>query len=113
MKRSGLMTLALVPCAVVSGFQQATYAPIRQRLDVGFELHASVVETTETETEKAVGLPQSELPSVIQGFVDERAEFRIALGRAMDTLRRDYPDILFQEPGEQRSGVVVRAESWR
>jgi hypothetical protein len=40
-----------------------------------------------------------ELPPVIQQIADERAEFQINLGRAMDTLRRDMPDILSRTPG--------------
>jgi hypothetical protein len=39
------------------------------------------------------------LPPVIQQIADERAEFQINLGRAMDTLRRDMPNILSHPPG--------------
>lgn len=42
---------------------------------------------------------RKELPPVIQQIADERAEFQINLGRAMDTLRRDMPDILSRTPG--------------
>lgn len=41
----------------------------------------------------------SELPPVLQSIVDERAEFQMNLGKAMDTLRKDYPDILKKSPG--------------
>jgi hypothetical protein len=40
-----------------------------------------------------------ELPPVIQQIADERADFQINLGRAMDTLRRDMPNILSRTPG--------------
>ena len=39
------------------------------------------------------------LPPVIQQIANERAEFQINLGRAMDTLRKDMPYILSQTPG--------------
>lgn len=44
----------------------------------------------------------SELPPVLQIIVDERAEFQMNLGKAMDTLRKDYPDILHKSPGTIR-----------
>ena len=40
------------------------------------------------------------LPPVIQQIADNRAEFQINLGRAMDTLRRDMPEILSRNPGK-------------
>ena len=39
------------------------------------------------------------LPPVIQQIANERAEFQINLGRAMDALRKDMPYILSQTPG--------------
>ena len=40
------------------------------------------------------------LPPVIQSIADERAEFNMNLGKAMDTLRKDMPDILHRKPGK-------------
>lgn len=40
------------------------------------------------------------LPPVLQQIVDEQMEYRINLGRAMDTLRKDMPDLLTRTPGE-------------
>jgi hypothetical protein len=40
-----------------------------------------------------------DLPPVLQQIADERAEFHINLGRAMDTLRSDMPKILSRTPG--------------
>ena len=40
------------------------------------------------------------LPPVIQSIADERAEFNMNLGKAMDTLRKDMPDILHKKPGK-------------
>lgn len=103
------MTLALVPCAIVNGFQQVTHVPVRrQRLDVGVQhpLQSTLMEEaaeTTSSTSSSSSLTEEtsiELPTVLQSFVDERAEFRIALGKAMDTLRRDYPNVIFKEPGE-------------
>lgn len=38
------------------------------------------------------------LPPLLQEMVDERREFEMNLGRAMDTLRRDYPRLLKEVP---------------
>ncbi len=46
------------------------------------------------------------LPPVIQQIANERAEFQINLGRAMDTLRKDMPYILSQTPGTLSVGVL-------
>jgi hypothetical protein len=40
-----------------------------------------------------------DLPPVIRDIVDERMEFQINLGRAMDTLRSDMRTILYEKPG--------------
>jgi len=51
------------------------------------------------EQKEEVCAPQTSLPPVIQQIADNRAEFQINLGRAMDTLRRDMPEILNRKPG--------------
>lgn len=38
------------------------------------------------------------LPPVLQNMVDERRAFELNLGKAMDTLRKDYPKMLTREP---------------
>ena len=40
-----------------------------------------------------------DLPPVIQQIADERREFQMNLGKAMDVLRKDMPDILHKKPG--------------
>ena len=40
-----------------------------------------------------------DLPPVIQQIADERQEFQLNLGKAMDTLRKDMPEILKRAPG--------------
>lgn len=42
-----------------------------------------------------------DLPPVIQQIADERRDFQVNLGKAMDTLRKDMPEILKQAPGEK------------
>jgi hypothetical protein len=39
------------------------------------------------------------LPPVIQSLVDERREYQLNLGRALDVLRTDMQDILSKTPG--------------
>jgi hypothetical protein len=41
----------------------------------------------------------SELPPVLQNLVNERREYEMNLGKAMDTLRKDYPYMLQKLPG--------------
>lgn len=41
----------------------------------------------------------TDLPPVIQGIADERREFQMNLGKAMDTLRKDMPYMLKRAPG--------------
>lgn len=40
----------------------------------------------------------SELPPVLKEIVDERREYELNLGKAMDTLRKDYPELLRRKP---------------
>jgi hypothetical protein len=93
-----LTTLVLLPCAAVNAFQQVSLVPRTHRLDAVFALGgSSVLEEDATETEARTYA--SDLPPVLQDIVDERNEFRLNLGRAMDVLRQDYPEILRKTPG--------------
>ena len=40
-----------------------------------------------------------ELPPVLKDMVQERREYELKLGKAMDTLRKDYPQLLTKKPG--------------
>jgi len=40
----------------------------------------------------------TDLPPVLQEMVDERREFELNLGKAMDVLRKDYPHMLHKTP---------------
>jgi hypothetical protein len=51
------------------------------------------------EKDGAVG-ETADLPPVLQGIMDERREFNMNLGRAMDVLRKDYPYMLYKSPGK-------------
>jgi hypothetical protein len=41
-----------------------------------------------------------DLPPLIQQIADERREFQVNLGKAMDTIRKDMPEILKSAPGK-------------
>ncbi len=53
-----------------------------------------------TNSEAPVIPDKAPLPTVLQQIVDERQEFQIHLGRAMDTLRKDMQNILTELPGK-------------
>lgn len=42
----------------------------------------------------------SPVPRKVQMVIDERAEFEMNLGKAVDTLKKDYPKILTEDMGE-------------
>jgi len=41
--------------------------------------------------------------SPLNMIVDERREFELKLGKAVDTLKKDYPDMLTEAPGKSAS----------
>jgi hypothetical protein len=55
-----------------------------------------------------------DLPPVLQSIADERREFQLNLGKAMDTLRKDMPEILKRPPGRSTfRGVFLFVDSIR
>jgi hypothetical protein len=42
------------------------------------------------------------LPPLLKNMADERREFEVNLGKAMDTLRKDYPSMLHKQPGKRK-----------
>ena len=42
------------------------------------------------------------LPPLLKNMADERREFEVNLGKAMDTLRKDYPNMLHKQPGKRK-----------
>mmetsp|Transcript_6065 Transcript_6065/g.16973 ORF Transcript_6065/g.16973 Transcript_6065/m.16973 type:complete len:234 (+) Transcript_6065:50-751(+) len=75
------------------GFCLSTTVP-RVRLDLQFEKTLPSTDLSPVETEEAV----RGLPPVLQQIADERREFQMNLGKAMDTLRKDMPYILKRSP---------------
>eukprot|EP00566_Odontella_aurita_P037505 CAMPEP_0113560248 /NCGR_PEP_ID=MMETSP0015_2-20120614/19328_1 /TAXON_ID=2838 /ORGANISM="Odontella" /LENGTH=236 /DNA_ID=CAMNT_0000461937 /DNA_START=74 /DNA_END=784 /DNA_ORIENTATION=+ /assembly_acc=CAM_ASM_000160 len=62
-----------------------------------FHLESSLLEEVPTMAD-TMERESSDLPPLLQGMVDERREYEINLGRAMDTLRKDYPNMLHKTP---------------
>ncbi len=84
-----LLLLAAVPCLA---FQHV--APTTRRRNADLIARSATAALQDEKTTTTV-----DLPPVLQDIVDERAEFQRNLGKAMDTLRKDYPYILEQAPG--------------
>lgn len=61
-------------------------------------LHSTTLLSSTDVEESTSSTSTSDLPPVLQDIVDERREFEINLGRAMDTLRKDYPHLLYRAP---------------
>ena len=57
-------------------------------------------------SDKPLSQANGDLPLVIQQIADERQEFNMNLGKAMDTLRTDMPEILRKTPGTFLSYIV-------
>lgn len=105
--------LALQYCLQAQGFTlNAGIASVRRRITssvvlqstpVAEESSDNVVSSLSEEEEKTSSKDSAPipvpLPPVMQHIADERREFQMNLGRAMDTLRRDMPLILQQKPG--------------
>lgn len=58
-----------------------------------------IEEETEITAENPLTQVNGDLPTVIQQIADERQDFNVNLGKAMDTLRKDMPEILRSAPG--------------
>jgi hypothetical protein len=59
-----------------------------------------VADDSVSQRDGVVGEKLRDLPSVLQQIADERREFQVNLGKAMDTLRKDMPEILKRAPGK-------------
>jgi len=62
-------------------------------------LSTSTSDDESSSSSKPLTQAQGDLPPVIQQIADERQEFNVNLGKAMDTLRKDMPEILRSSPG--------------
>ena len=95
MVRKLFPTLLLTACCL----QASAFAPAKigtRRLDLAIE--TPPLPSADTTVESKQNL--SDLPPVIQSIADERREFQVNLGKAMDTLRKDLPEILRRSPGK-------------
>jgi hypothetical protein len=99
-------------CFQASGFNPGYGGVVHTRLDLhnlldrpfatlveGAAVAEKPVETLSSPREVVKEI--RELPPVLQQIADERREFQVNLGKAMDTLRRDMPEILKQAPSKQ------------
>ncbi|GKY92889.1 hypothetical protein MPSEU_000258000 [Mayamaea pseudoterrestris] len=86
-----LLCTVLMLLSGASGFQSAS-ARFRSPSSLTQSIESAwVVESVATNT-------KIDLPPVLQGIVDERQEYHVKLGRAMDTLRKDMQTILTDKP---------------
>ena len=86
-------------CSSSSGFGPTSTLVSRIRLDLDFEQTTSLPSITESPGGVCVSENMASLPPVIRSIADERREFQMNLGKAMDTLRKDMPYILKRAPG--------------
>ena len=62
------------------------------------QLQSSVMDEIDTQSSLSDNVTR-DLPPLLQTLADERREYELNLGKAMDTLRKDYPHMLYQTPG--------------
>lgn len=94
MMRLYLTSLVTLSCVARIATFQANFADTRGKAPLDLVLLSS-------EAPRDAG-GRTKLPPVIQQIADERAEFQINLGRAMDTLRTDMQEILKKQLGSYR-----------
>jgi len=105
-----LFFLFLAICCIklgVHGFQTPSNTKINgpcslRHAYAGLPLQSSVLEEapvlgSDVISNLASDMPM-ELPPLIQSMADERREFDMNLGKAMDVLRKDYPEMLHATP---------------
>ena len=81
------------PLLLVQAFSPSTTSHASWRLS------SEVCEVVE-ESSLTTSAETTPLPPVLQHIADERREYQLALGKAMDILRRDMPEILRRKPGK-------------
>lgn len=94
------MSLALTMIGSTVAFQSVMDVTPKRRFaeqKTSTLLHASVG-LEEPLSPVTLGGDSSQLPPVLQQLVDERREFQLNLGKAMDTLKKDYPYMLKKKP---------------
>ena len=98
------MTRRLLPVLIASAcyFTASGFNPhgvVNRRLDLELMKTPLLASEKSAPTEPKSEENLREMPPVIQQIADERREFQMNLGKAMDTLRKDMPDILRETPG--------------
>jgi len=91
---------------VTQGFQAAgtpsiNVSPSLRHVSRGLPLRSSILDDAAVFTGAIIGTPSAtsiELPPLIQSMADERREYEMNLGKAMDVLRKDYPHMLDVTP---------------
>lgn len=81
----------------MSGAFQASRSRISRSLNLN-TLKSTVFDEQRISKESATGTGGRNLPPLLQDMADERREFELNLGKAMDTLRKDYPYMLHKTP---------------
>lgn len=62
-------------------------------------LRSTVLDREELKTKTSSSSSTTDLPPLLQNMANERREYEMKLGKAMDTLRKDYPNMLHKTPG--------------
>mmetsp|Transcript_12952 Transcript_12952/g.16380 ORF Transcript_12952/g.16380 Transcript_12952/m.16380 type:complete len:255 (+) Transcript_12952:141-905(+) len=93
---------ALVPLAILThsdGFQVPSTSTAHVIASSSTSVKSSVLEELSAVGERtSAGSSTVDLPPLLQDMVNERRNFEINLGRAMDVLRKDYPYMLYKTP---------------
>lgn len=89
-------------CVAVSHAFSASSLRQKRHKDVAIVWRADDSDTstsTTVEEETSTAADEPKMSPVIQQIADERRQYQINLGKAMDVLRRDMQDILIKKPG--------------
>ena len=79
--------------ALLGSVQAFSTTGMSQRLSLS--LNSAVLDEVKETT-----VESGSLPPFLQDMADERRDFELNLGKAMDTLRKDYPNMLHKTPGK-------------
>jgi len=85
----------------VSSFSNALVAPcLTRKYGTGLKVNGknNIPTLIPSIYQEDVSITSSDLPPALQYMVDERREYELNLGKAMDTLRKDYPELLRRQP---------------
>ena len=95
-----------LPCLLMAQAFSAT-TPQRRTVSVVWNVEESSSTVKKDEQDESTLVPKtsssnqggSNMPPVIQQIADERRQYQMNLGKAMDVLRKDMQDILTKRPG--------------